>query len=233
MAAKRYYCVKKGKVTGMFQSWEECRKSVEGFPGAQYKGFGTYEEACKYLGIAQGAEEESPVEAIEKTEGSEAADGGRKLIVYVDGSYDDSIKRYAFGCVFILPDGKIYVECGNGNNPQSLQQRNVTGEMLGAMYAVKTAMLNEYTQVELRYDYEGIESWVSGEWRTKTELTAKYAAAMREWARSIKISFVKVPAHSNVKYNELADKLAKIGLTEADGVPEVQKLEKLKFWGMV
>ena len=39
-----------------------------------------------------------------------------KLIAYVDGSYDDSIKKYAFGCVFLLPDGRVYTQYGNGDN---------------------------------------------------------------------------------------------------------------------
>ena len=59
-----------------------------------------------------------------------------ELLAYVDGSYQDALKKYGFGCIFILPDGRIYTEYGNGDNPDSLKQRNVSGEMLGAMYAV-------------------------------------------------------------------------------------------------
>lgn len=62
------------------------------------------------------------------------------LLAYVDGSYQDALKKYGFGCIFILPDGRIYTEYGNGDNPDSLKQRNVSGEMLGAMYAVRFAL---------------------------------------------------------------------------------------------
>ena len=137
------------------------------------------------------------------------------------------MKKYAFGCVFLLEDGRIYTEFGNGDNPQSLQHRNVTGEMLGAMYAVKCAMLNGFEAVEIRYDYQGIEKWVTGEWRSKTELTRKYAASMQEWSRQIRITFTKVAAHSNVKYNEIADQLAKKGLREGEGIPKVRRLEEM------
>lgn len=41
----RYYAVWKGHQTGIFDSWEHCRKQVEGFAGAQYKGFQTLSEA--------------------------------------------------------------------------------------------------------------------------------------------------------------------------------------------
>lgn len=218
MASKKFYAVKIGKVTGIFESWETCRSSVEGFPGARYKGFPTLEEAEAYLGGADRAEEEG---------GSAAAIPG-KLLVYVDGSYNDSLKKYAFGCVFLPPAGEIRLAYGNGDNPESLQHRNVTGEMLGAMYAVRTAMKNGFAEVELCYDYEGIEKWVTGSWRSKTELTQKYAQSMRQWAGDIRILFTKVAAHSNVRYNELADQTAKRGLTEGNGVPRVMRLEELE-----
>ena len=262
MAAKKYYAVKKGKVTGVFKSWGECRNAVEGYSGARYKGFSTLEEAEEYLSdvpsdrtvkgddfpSAPSAERikasPSGQAGKEKSEASvdtdvcqerelqrNAADeippaGG--LLAYVDGSYDDRIRKYAFGCVFLLPDGRIFTEYGNGNNEQSLRHRNVTGEMLGAMYAVKFAMLNGFRSVEIRYDYQGIEKWVTGEWHSKTELTRKYAVSMREWGKSISICFTKVAAHTNVKYNELADKMAKTGLTMGNGVPGIRRLEDME-----
>ena len=235
MAAKNFYAVKKGKTTGVFKNWEECRAAVEGYPGAEYKGFALLEEANSYLGCAGGSAGNYSVDCPGlKTKGHAGAGGDNDipeegcLLAYVDGSYDDSLKKYAFGCVFLLPNGKIYTEYGNGDNEQSLQHRNVTGEMLGAMYAVKVAMLNNYRRLEIRYDYQGIEKWVTGEWRSRTELTQKYAHAMREWGRSINIRFTKVAAHSNVYYNELADKMAKTGLTRGKGIPKVRRLEEME-----
>ncbi|MCM1027017.1 MAG: ribonuclease H family protein [Roseburia sp.] len=218
MAAKKIYAVKRGKETGIFLNWADCRASVEGYPGAEYKGFTDREEAEAYLreGGASSCPGETPPEGT--------------LLAYVDGSYEDSRKRYAFGCVFLLPDGRIYTQRGGGDNPQSLQHRNVTGEMLGAMYAVKAAMYSGYEAVELRYDYQGIEKWVTGEWRSKTELTRKYAESMREWGRSIRIRFTKVAAHTNVKYNELADQTAKSGLEEGIDIPKVCGIEDMTEW---
>lgn len=154
----------------------------------------------------------------------------RVLTAYVDGSYNDEIKRYAFGCVFLAPKGEIYLAMGNGNNPETVSMRNVTGEMLGAMYAVRTAMKNGFRQIELYYDYEGIEKWVTGAWKTKKEYTKKYADAMNTWGQEIRIVFHKVAAHTNVKYNELADKTAKRGLEEGNGVPKILPLEELERW---
>ena len=42
------------------------------------------------------------------------------LTAYVDGSYNDELKRYAFGCVFLPPQGGIYLAMGNGENPETV-----------------------------------------------------------------------------------------------------------------
>ena len=134
------------------------------------------------------------------------------LIAYVDGSFDAAIGKYAFRCVILTPDGDIIKESGNGDNPESLAIRNVAGEMLGAMTAVRWAIQNGYDNLELRYDYEGIEKWATGVWKAKNTLTQKYAEYMQRQQNHIKISFRKVKAHSGDYYNEEADKLAKEAL---------------------
>lgn len=253
MAAKKVYAVRKGKKTGIFHTWQECKDSVDGFPGAEYKGFASVEEANAYLQIEGGRStvrnknqqidkmEQNRIEnsrsqenkvtissRVSKTIGQEERpEEEGKLLVYVDGSYKHSMKKYAFGCVFILYDGTVYVENGNGNNAESALLRNVTGEMLGAMYAVRWAMKNNFSKIEIRYDYEGIEKWVTGVWKSKTELTQKYAKAMREWKQSIEIQFTKVAAHSNIYYNEMADQLAKDALEKEDGIPEIMLMKDM------
>lgn len=147
------------------------------------------------------------------------------LVAYVDGSFLPEYGKYGFGCVFLLPDGRIFTEYGNGDNPESVKQRNVAGEMLGAMYAVRFALNSGFQSITLYYDYEGIEKWVTGAWKSKNDLTKAYAKAMREWGEKISLHFVKVPAHSKVKYNELADEVAKLGVKNGNGVPKVKSLK--------
>ena len=219
MAVKKIYAVKKGLTTGIFETWEECKAAVDGFPGAEHKSFKTREEDCEYLGISNGENK-----ACVPNEFPEEKD---KLVTYVDGSYEHSLQKYAFGCVFLLADGRILTEKGSGSNPESAKLRNVTGEMLGAMFAVKWAMKNGFRSIEIRYDYEGVEKWVTGAWKSKTELTIKYAETMRNWSKKIGISFEKVAAHSNVYFNEMADELAKSALIETEGIPEARLADEM------
>ncbi len=155
-------------------------------------------------------------------------DAPDELLAYVDGSYDHGVRRYAFGCVFIMPDGTVYTERGGGDNPDSAALRNVTGEMLGAMFAVRFAMVNGFRGIEIRYDYEGIEKWVTGAWKSKTDLTKKYAQAMNRWGEQIQIRFSKVTAHTNVYYNEMADKLAKSAIADGLGIPAARRLSEME-----
>ena len=48
--AKKYYAVRVGKVPGIYQTWDECKKNVHGFPAAEYKSFMSMEEAKAYMG---------------------------------------------------------------------------------------------------------------------------------------------------------------------------------------
>lgn len=248
MAAKKFYAVRKGHRVGIFESWEECKVAVEGFSGAEYKGFPNREEAEAYLGIVASIVQDNRAKGSTATVVSCECQGDTgkvsqkapayhneptspdTLITYVDGSYEHSLGKYAFGCVFLMPDGTIYVENGSGNNPESAKLRNVTGEMLGAMFAVRFAIKNGFKKVEIRYDYEGVEKWVTGAWKSKTELTQKYSMAMRMWQAQIEMSFTKVVAHSNVYYNEMADKLAKQGLVEKEDVPPIRTIEEMEPW---
>ena len=218
MAKKRVYAVKKGKTTGLFYSWDECKDATNGYPGAEFQGFGTEAEARAYLEGKAKEDIQSHTEIMAENQ----------VIVYVDGSFDKSMEKYSFGCIFLIPGGSIIKESGNGNEPESLAIRNVAGEMLGAMYAAQWALVNGYEFLEFRYDYEGIEKWATGVWKANNVLTQKYAEFMQRKRKQIHISFQKVKAHSGDYYNEQVDKLAKAALIECNGIPKVQKLQTVK-----
>ena len=213
MAKKKIYAVRKGDKTGLFNTWAECQKATAGYSGAEFRGFTEKEEALAFLNMettktVSGDKEKEAAGVVEVPE--------NMVIAYVDGSFEKSIGRYAFGCVLLTPDGQEIRESGSGSDPAGVAIRNVAGEMLGAMNAVKWAQENGYPAVEIRYDYEGVEKWVTGVWRAKTPLTSKYAVHMQEAGKKIQISFCKVAAHTGNHYNEEADQLAKSALLRTD-----------------
>ena len=202
MAKKNYYAVVDGNAPGIYESWDVCSKVLKEH-GGHCKGFSVRQDAENFLNGIKDEKQNNDC-----------------LTAYVDGSFELSVGRYGFGCVILQP-GKDPIEyCGSGNNEASAALRNVTGEMLGAMFAVKWAMAHGYQDILICYDYEGVEKWATGVWKAKTELTSKYATAMRLWSGNINIRFCKIAAHTGNHYNERADQLAKRAIEEESPIPD-------------
>ena len=47
--SKKFYAVVRGLHPGIFQTWDECKKSVHGYPGAKFKSFKTEALASEYI----------------------------------------------------------------------------------------------------------------------------------------------------------------------------------------
>ena len=87
--------------------------------------------------------------------------------------------------------------------------RNVAGEIEAAKIAMNYCIDNNINNLILYFDYEGIEKWCLGLWKTNKEGTTKYKKFYDNIKDKLNVEFVKVKAHSGNKYNDEADKLAK------------------------
>ena len=194
MSKKKYYAVIKGKCVGIYNTWDECKSQVNGFSGAEYKSFLNLEEANEY---------------IYGKKKSKIAYNGNTVEAYVDGSYEHCIKEYGSGVV-ILKDGNILKTYSIKGNDESLfTMRNVAGEIEAAKLAMNYCMEENIENLILYFDYEGIEKWCTGAWKTNKSGTIEYKAFYDKVKEKLNVKFVKVKAHSGDKYNEEADKLAK------------------------
>lgn len=195
-----FYAIKIGKQPGIYKSWDECKSYVEGFSGALYKGFQTRHEAEDYL-----SGKHSAVNSIKNGIQNKEVD----ITCYVDGSYDEKTSVYGYGFVAIFKDGTIKEFFGANNDTETARIRNVAGEMLGAMFAVKYARNKRCKSIKICHDYTGIEYWANGYWKANNKFTAGYADYMQRNGKEIDIYFEKVEAHTGVELNERADQLAK------------------------
>ncbi len=198
MAKKKYYAVRVGKQCGIYESWDQAKEQISGFSGAEYKGFTTLEEAKAYMGG----------ETLSVKEGRPAAG---ELYAYVDGSFDASTGRYAYGIV-LLTDTEEKLVNGVGDNEDAAKMRNVAGELSGAMYAMKYAANHGFQRLVIFHDYEGIAKWAEDEWKTNLDCTQKYKLFCIGMRNRLDIRFQKVAAHTGNYYNEKADELAKDAL---------------------
>ncbi|HEM3662699.1 TPA: viroplasmin family protein [Streptococcus suis] len=61
-----YYAVKKGRIPGIYTSWSETKKQVDGYNDSDQKGFNTLEDALKYLEYGDEYREEVLLYELEK-----------------------------------------------------------------------------------------------------------------------------------------------------------------------
>lgn len=194
----KFYAVKVGKNPGIYNTWDECSKQVIGYSGAVYKSFLTMKQAKEFL-------EKKDNESIV------VDDYNHKAVAYVDGSYNLSSGEFSYGAV-IFYKSKEYYFSQKFNDLGLSSMRNVAGEIEGAKKAMAFCVENKIPEIDIYYDYKGLESWAIGEWKTNKKGTIQYKEYYDKIKKKLKINFIKVKAHSNDKYNDMADKLAKDAL---------------------
>ncbi|GIO06269.1 hypothetical protein J31TS6_22970 [Brevibacillus reuszeri] len=198
---KKVYAVKKGRKTGIFDSWKECEKQIKGFSGAEYKSFSNLSDAKEYLDFNRS--ENKYFKEYEEAQ----------MVAYVDGSYDSISNFYGSGVVILFNAEKFTLQ-SKGNDPSLVDMRNVAGEIIGAQMAMDFALEHSVKSLNIIYDYEGIEKWCTNAWEAKKVGTKQYKEHYLNVSKKIDVRFTKVKAHSGNVYNEEADKLAKNSLTK-------------------
>ncbi|HEY4543157.1 MAG TPA: ribonuclease H family protein [Tissierellaceae bacterium] len=198
----KYYAVRKGKTPGIYFTWDDCKKQVTGFKGAEYKKFESLSEAETFI---SGKKED--VVFLETQDHIDSLKD-EEIIAYVDGSFNLKEFSYSYGVV-LIDKNKIIELNGIGEDDDLKEMRNVSGELNGAIVAIEEAIKLGKKKIYLHYDYAGIEKWAVGDWKRNKKGTQKYKEFIDNNKEKIEIEFIKVPAHEGIKYNELADELAK------------------------
>lgn len=211
--AGKFYAVRTGRTPGIYNSWDDCKAQVDGFPGATYKSFKTAAEAASFMGWGSVEKTVPDTNECGKTAASDSTEYAddmeqKDCVAYVDGSFNVATGEFSYGVV-MFHDGEELHFNKRFDDEELASMRNVAGEIKGAEAAMAYALEHGMDKLTIYHDYEGIAKWPLGLWKANKEGTIAYKDFYDKISKNVNIKFVKVKGHSGDKYNDVADRLAK------------------------
>jgi ribonuclease HI len=136
--------------------------------------------------------------------------------IHTDGSNHGG-EKFGWGFVVSNEAGDVLATCyGAGiHNPEWSSAWNVAAECTAVIRAL--GKIKPEQSIVLFHDYMGLGCWARGEWKVKSQCARGYVAELKALSRHVE--FRHVQGHAGDKFNELADKLARQGLTEQPDKP--------------
>lgn len=208
-----FYAVRKGRKAGVYESWAETKEQVDGFPGAVFKKFESYNDAEDYAfpNVVVPADESANEE------------GSNCMVAYTDGSFVDNKAGWGY---ILLKNNKPFFE-GYGQVQNHFGMRNIASEIEAAKRAIQRALALGASRLDIYHDYEGVGRWPDGDWKTNRYETEKYALFVNQMRKQMEIHFHKVKGHSNDELNDRADTLALAGVASPEPVEkEIVSVER-------
>ncbi|TMT00056.1 hypothetical protein FD688_04960 [Apilactobacillus kunkeei] len=164
--ASKFYAVRKGKKPGIYNTWDECKNQVNGFPGAEYKSFKTQSEAKAYMGLKKTVKKAAPKMSrngsIKLYSDGGSRNHGNKLGQHVK---DDDKAAWAY---LIIRNGKKYYD-SDGEFGATNNKMEVLGLVNALRYIIKQGWQNESIDAILdsKYVLDSItKGWINS-WRRR------------------------------------------------------------------
>jgi ribonuclease HI len=212
---KKFYSVVKGNKTGIFESWEECKKYVLGYKGSIYKSFKNEKDAENFINSNnENINQEKEIKKKRKFEETETTTEQEKpakkikteklINVYTDGGCSKNGSKKAIAGIGVYFEGKEY---SNISKRIEGKQTNNRAELTAILEALNTVKDDENILIhtDSEYSIKGI---------TKINKINKNEDLFDQIMKKIKnrkgkTKFNKVKGHTGLKDgNFMADKLA-------------------------
>lgn len=126
---------------------------------------------------------------------------------FVDGSYHQQKKTVGYGVVILKnekEDARFF-----GRVDKYTESRQIGGELRATMQVIEWCNQNNIKEIDIYYDYKGIEMWATGRWKAEKPISQAYRDFMQK--SKVKVYWHKVKSHTGVHWNDIADELAKKG----------------------
>jgi len=233
-----YYVVHKGRVPGIYTSWNDCKKQVDKFDGAIFKKFTDKKDAETFLKEGFG-ENKKPRSVVRKENDDKKnntkildetiEDETDKIFIYTDGScikFKNNISKGGFG--IYIPEKNVKIGAQLLNQKITNNRAEMTAIIDSLKYLDEWELLKKiciFTDSQYsmyifngtgeRYEKNGYKN--DGKDVPNIDLIKK----LLELKRTYNIVLLKVRAHTDKKDkhsmgNEVADKLAQKGALSND-----------------
>eukprot|EP00741_Cyanophora_paradoxa_P001685 tig00000498_g1635.t1 len=234
----KWYAIRHGRQTGLFQNWDEVRENVYGVPKASFKSFNTREEAENWLKAAPAAAT-APTVARASGKRSRNPDGETEttkrwrlaldsikvtedeVIIYSDGSCirNPGPGGYAYLVVFqplfLGRPGAFEMMARSGCEVSTTNNRM---ELLGVTTALRQINrhgASVHVFIDSSYIKRGVNDWLKGwkdnGWRTTEGAPIKNKELWEDLDRMMNLHTVQwhwVEPHAGVPGNNLVDGMA-------------------------
>ena len=234
-----YYVVHKGKIPGIYTSWDQCKKQVDKFENAIFKKFTKKEEAEQFLKEGFGANKKPKIitrrENDDKKNNNKIEDetddndGLDKIFIYTDGScikFKNNLSKAGYG--IYIPDKNIKVSSPLLNQKITNNRAELTAIIESVNYLDEHDLIKKlciftdsqysiyiFTGTGERYESNGYKN--NGNDVPNIDLIKK----ILELKRKYNIVLLKVRSHTDKKDihskgNKIADELANNGALHED-----------------
>ena len=218
---KKYYAVVRGRRPGIYRQWfgaGGAEAQVKGFPKARYKGFGSYEEARRFMEApvsdppaapsGRGKHRKRPAAGTPPT--APPADGS--FLIYTDGGAIHNPGPGGYGVVTV--SGGERTETSGGYRRTTNNRMELTACIRALEDLPPRSTVALYT--DSKYVVNGITKGWAERWRENGWMRTKTEPAVNPdlWGRLLdlcaehRVSFNWVKGHAGHPENERCDELA-------------------------
>ncbi|KAM8954218.1 ribonuclease H1-like isoform 2-T2 [Pelodytes ibericus] len=208
------YGVRRGRQTGVYDTWEECRDQVNRYPSASFKKFPSYHQAEDFVHSSDQPSSSSHRRSSGYREGDYPAPN-----VYTDGSCSRNGQYGAHGGIGVYwgPENPM-----NVSERLEGRQTNQRAELKAAAKALEQARSENMTKLNIHTDskftVDGMRNWVptwkENGWKTYNGgdvVNKEDFQKLDNLSQDIQVTWNYVPGHAGNTGNEMADKLARHG----------------------
>ena len=157
MSKKKYYVVWKGRTPGVYDQWEACKKEIEGFTGALYKGFPDKESAEE--AFARGFTGFEKKEEETKPNPTTATEKPLSPAIAVDAACSGNPGKMEYRGVYVDFQTEPAVVVDAFKSPVFENGTNNIGEFLAIVHALSWMKKNR-VQCPIYSDSVNAQKWV-------------------------------------------------------------------------